>query len=385
MFYIHGGLFTIGSGNSDQLGPDFLLDHDVLLVTFNFRLGALGFLSLDIEETPGNVGLKDQVAALKWVKRNIAKFGGDPDNVTIFGQSSGGSSVTLHLLSPMSKGFFKRAVALSGVFFKDFDVPFEHKRRAFLLTQKLGLYTKDPKKAVQFLKAAHAEDLVKTKPFVLYSEKPRRDMLELFYFRPIVEDEIKSNYYGNQPFLTEDPQKLLNENKTNNVYLILGHTTEEGINRASTQRRDLLKYLPFYKEFFVPSKITYKLNSTEVLKLGDRIQEHYFGNKEVCKGSFREIIKFYTYFNYVYNIHRFLEMWVKTGNKAYFYEFSCFSERNIYGKNGIKYGLCRATHTDDLPYLFDGPKFNLMLKKESPSYKMIVQTCTLYTNIAKYG
>ncbi|KAJ8716856.1 hypothetical protein PYW07_003483 [Mythimna separata] len=159
MFYLHGGFLIIGSGNSDKLGPDFLLDHDVVLVTINYRLGVLGFLSFDTEETPGNAGLKDQVAALKWVKKNIAKFGGDPDNVSIFGQSAGGASVTLHLISPMSKGLFKRAIAMSGVYFKDFNLPFEHVRRAFLLTQQLGLKTQDPKKAMQFLKSAPVEKL----------------------------------------------------------------------------------------------------------------------------------------------------------------------------------------------------------------------------------
>ncbi|KAJ8723106.1 hypothetical protein PYW08_003018 [Mythimna loreyi] len=381
MVYIHGGFFVIGSGNSDRLGPDFLLDHDVVLVTINYRLGVLGFLSLDIKEAPGNAGLKDQVAALNWVKKNIANFGGDPDNVTIFGQSAGGSSVTLHLLSPMSKGLFKRAIAMSGVLFKDFGLPFEHVRRVYLLTQQLGLNTHDPKEAIRFLKSAPAEKLVTAKPFVLYSEKPRRDVLELFYFKPIVE----SNKGSSQPFLTEDPLKLLNENKTNIADLIIGHTTKEGISRAITQKKAILKYFPYYKEYFVPSNITYKLNSSEILELGDRVKKHYFGDKEVSEETMKEVIELYTYFNYDYNIYRFLELWLKTGNKAYFYEFACFSERNINGKTGIQYGLEQATHADDIPYLFDGSSVPLELNKTSPSYKMITQTCTLYTNFAKYG
>lgn len=70
-------------------GPDYLLQKDVILVTFNYRVGPLGFLSFTDPEVgiPGNAGLKDQVFALKWVKKNIANFGGDPENVTIFGQS----------------------------------------------------------------------------------------------------------------------------------------------------------------------------------------------------------------------------------------------------------------------------------------------------------
>ncbi|KAF4530007.1 hypothetical protein B566_EDAN009183 [Ephemera danica] len=114
MVYVHGGGFFSGSGSSTELGPEYLLARDVVLVTFNYRLGPLGFLSTGTEHIPGNAGLKDQVAALRWVHINIAKFGGDPRLVTIFGQSAGGASVHYHVLSPMSRGLFQRAIIQSG-------------------------------------------------------------------------------------------------------------------------------------------------------------------------------------------------------------------------------------------------------------------------------
>lgn len=91
MVWIHGGGFTSLSGNTDMFGPDYFMQKDVVLVTFNYRLGPIGFLSLKDPalEVPGNAGLKDQNFALKWVQRNIASFGGDPHNVTIFGESVG--------------------------------------------------------------------------------------------------------------------------------------------------------------------------------------------------------------------------------------------------------------------------------------------------------
>lgn len=88
MFFIHGGAFKSGSGNIDHYGPDFLVQYGIVLVTINYRLEALGFLCLDTAEVPGNAGMKDQVTALKWVHENIANFGGDPKNVTIFGESA---------------------------------------------------------------------------------------------------------------------------------------------------------------------------------------------------------------------------------------------------------------------------------------------------------
>lgn len=89
MVWIHGGGFMGGSSKTDVYGPDYLLQKNVVIVSFNYRLGVIGFLSLSDPElnVPGNTGLKDQVFALKWVQKNISKFGGDPGNVTLFGES----------------------------------------------------------------------------------------------------------------------------------------------------------------------------------------------------------------------------------------------------------------------------------------------------------
>lgn len=101
--YIHGGAFQFGGGIG--YGPQYLLDSDdFVYVSINYRLGPLGFATTGDEILPGNNGLKDQVAALKWIQRNIAAFGGNPGAVTIAGMSAGGASVHYHLLSPMSAG-----------------------------------------------------------------------------------------------------------------------------------------------------------------------------------------------------------------------------------------------------------------------------------------
>ena len=93
-------------------------NHGVIGVTINYRLGPLGFMVLpelhDEAGKSGNYGLYDQLTAIKWVRNNIAAFGGDPDNITIMGQSAGAMSVQQHCLSPLTKGLFKRAVMCSG-------------------------------------------------------------------------------------------------------------------------------------------------------------------------------------------------------------------------------------------------------------------------------
>jgi para-nitrobenzyl esterase len=120
MVWIHGGFFAMGSGSDPRFdGASFARSGDTVLVTLNYRLGALGFLQLrgiggsDYDDC-GNLGLMDQVAALRWIRENIAVFGGDPDRVTIFGQSAGGRSVGALLAMPSAAGLFQQAIIHSG-------------------------------------------------------------------------------------------------------------------------------------------------------------------------------------------------------------------------------------------------------------------------------
>ena len=108
MVWIHGGAFKLGSNNYNRLGPQHFVTKDVIVISVNYRLGPLGFLSLGSEEVPGNAGLRDQLMALTWVKENIENFGGDPDSVTFFGESAGSRSINFHILSPLGNGLFQR-------------------------------------------------------------------------------------------------------------------------------------------------------------------------------------------------------------------------------------------------------------------------------------
>jgi len=119
LVWIHGGAFVMGAGSAIAYhGAGLARRGDVVVVTLNYRLGALGFLALgDIAPSGGfeaNVGLRDQLAALRWVQQNVAAFGGDPANVTVFGESAGGMSVGALLGTPAARGLFARAIAQSG-------------------------------------------------------------------------------------------------------------------------------------------------------------------------------------------------------------------------------------------------------------------------------
>ena len=115
MVFIHGGSFTSGSGANPLYNGSSLAARGVVVVTLNYRIGALGFLA-GIEGLTGNYGFLDQQLALKWVRDNIAGFGGDPDKVTIFGESAGAMSVGLHLQSPESRPLFRAAIMESNPF-----------------------------------------------------------------------------------------------------------------------------------------------------------------------------------------------------------------------------------------------------------------------------
>eukprot|EP00443_Scrippsiella_acuminata_P085136 CAMPEP_0115521164 /NCGR_PEP_ID=MMETSP0271-20121206/79395_1 /TAXON_ID=71861 /ORGANISM="Scrippsiella trochoidea, Strain CCMP3099" /LENGTH=669 /DNA_ID=CAMNT_0002952367 /DNA_START=32 /DNA_END=2038 /DNA_ORIENTATION=- len=113
MVYIHGGALTFGSKYAGSFADFFVQEGDVVVVTINYRLNVFGFWTDSRARTPKNFGLRDQIAALKWVRENIAAFGGDRNSVTIFGNSAGGLSVTALLQSPKAKGLFHKAIAQS--------------------------------------------------------------------------------------------------------------------------------------------------------------------------------------------------------------------------------------------------------------------------------
>lgn len=120
MVWIHGGAFVFGSGSGPEVSGEEFAKKDVILVTFNYRLGRLGHFAFPAlsqehpEEHKGSYAYMDQIMALKWVKNNISAFGGDPDNVTIFGESAGGVSVHSLLTIPLAKGLFHKAIIQSG-------------------------------------------------------------------------------------------------------------------------------------------------------------------------------------------------------------------------------------------------------------------------------
>lgn len=379
--FLHGGLYKTLSGNVDNFGPDFLVNHGVILITINFRLEVLGFLCLNTKEVPGNASMKDQVAALRWIQQNIAKFGGDPDNVTVMGQSAGGVSSALFMVSPLAKNLFKRVIIMSGSPFVDWIIPYESSRKAFELGKQLGKDTNDPNELLEFLQTRPAAQLVDTNPSISgYEDLVSRDAFKLNQFTPVVEKDFGQDY-----FMIEEPKAIFEAGNASDVDILIGFNNLEPLFEIP-QLESLSSYYNRYPEMLVPRKIFLQSTPTEVLKISDEIREHYFGRKHITTELMKEILAYVLDSGFFYDIYEFLKLLPKeASSKRYFYQFSGVSDRNIYGAMGSKYGISGASHYDDLMHLFDAKKANLSLDKSSKDYKIVQNICTLFTNFAKYG
>lgn len=148
LFAIHGGAYQFGSALT---GPKFLMDHDVIHVAINYRVGIFGFLSTEDHILPGNMGLKDQSMALRWTWENILAFGGDPRKITIIGISAGAASVHYHYLSPMSKGLFQNGISMSGTAFGPSKQCENSREKSQKLASLMGCPTETMQKAIDCL------------------------------------------------------------------------------------------------------------------------------------------------------------------------------------------------------------------------------------------
>lgn len=167
--FIYGGAFQV-FGLSDSAANHFM-DKNVIFVTFNYRLGILGFLSTEDDVVSGNMGLKDQALALKWIKENIEAFGGDPNKITITGISAGGASVHYHYLSPMSAGLFRNGISLSGTALMPWPLAKNSRKKAFKLGELMNCNTSDTNAMIQCLRSKDAKTLLEAETNFTVTEK----------------------------------------------------------------------------------------------------------------------------------------------------------------------------------------------------------------------
>ncbi|CAG7822044.1 unnamed protein product [Allacma fusca] len=160
--FIHGGGFNTGAAASLIYGPDFIVDENIVLITIQYRLGVLGFLSTEDRVTPGNWGLLDQIEALNWVKSNVASFGGDPDKITVMGEGAGAASVSLLTLTTRARGLFGNMILLGGTALNPQYLQKNPLESAKELGSRLQCNSyKDFQQLVDCIRASSTENLVK--------------------------------------------------------------------------------------------------------------------------------------------------------------------------------------------------------------------------------
>ncbi|XP_057282932.1 acetylcholinesterase, partial [Pezoporus wallicus] len=217
LVWIYGGGFYSGAASLDVYdGRVLAAAEGVVVVSMNYRVGALGFLAFPGHpEAPGNAGLLDQRLALRWIQRNIRAFGGDPGAVTLFGESAGAASVGIHLLSAGSLGLFRRAVLQSGSPNGPWATigPGEARRRALALGAALGCVGNDTE-VVACLRERPAPELVESEAVVV----PQGSVFR-FAFVPVVDGEV----------LRESPEELLGgDGGLHGIDVLLGAVQDEG-------------------------------------------------------------------------------------------------------------------------------------------------------------
>ena len=316
LVYIHGGAFNEGSGSILVYDGEELAKKGIIVVTINYRLGVLGFLAHPelTKESPnnasGNYGLLDQVAALKWIKTNIAAFGGDPGRVTIDGQSAGASSVNLLVASPLAKGLFTGAIAESGSSFS-----------------ALNSGTKLADAEASGLKFAEAKGAKSISDLRSMSYK------ELTAALPQGTAPIRFGAVVDGWFLPEPINVIFSKAGQNDVPIITGYNADEGSSSPAYGKSTL-------KEFKESASARYKEQSSKYLSLYNPTTDVEAGliSKEAARDQSR--------------VSMFL--WAKNRAKtAKTNAYTYFFDQAIPWPEHPEFG---AFHTSEVPYVFNNLK-----------------------------
>lgn len=385
---IHSGGLLTGNATEDFNGPDYFMENEVVLVNFQYRIGVFGFLSLDNSELniPGNAQFRDHIMALKWIQKNISNFGGDPQNVTILGESWGGGSASYHMLTDKSKGLFHRAVLMSGNALNNLYTFYPKRDWAARLCAKMGYEgPRDDKSMLEFLENADEREIVMVSAQVLTSDEKN---VEAFSspFGPTIE-----SYDNGNAFLTDDIIKMARTGWGNDIDIIIGNTSNEMVLIKS-----LLAKVPAvfstYENFqrYVPRELNLAVNSDERIKLAGILKNHYYGDKEVTPENGDGLLAVNNDFILNHAMYRILSSRLKNGTgKSYAYRFDYVTKnncmRNLYKVDESFEG---AAHGDDCSFIFrmkgmEGENFSL---NEDPLMLKGIKLMTgIITNFATTG
>lgn len=277
------GGFYLGSGSSSNHGPEYLLEEDLVLVTFNYRLAFFGFTSIGSADAIGNAGFKDQALVLKWVHDHIHFFGGDPNCVTLIGDSAGGMSVQLHLVSPLSQHLFHRAFLMSGGVLPQAPSPPSQPHLFLKLANLIGCSKNE--NLFDCVRNADTKSITNSlrKIFDFGWDNP------VYPWLPIVEpknaDEVT--------FLDEDPIQLLQNGSINGIPIMVSTTKDE----TSMSAMYLFEHTELLAEYLnefsrvAPICMQYKANETITRAMEERYVPHALNDREHFVDLFVQIAR----------------------------------------------------------------------------------------------
>ncbi|KAH8280909.1 hypothetical protein KR054_004022 [Drosophila jambulina] len=382
MVYIYGGGFCKGGALRSKYGPDYLMSKDVVYVIFNYRLCSLGFLSLPSPESkvPGNAGLHDQIMALHWVKEHIRNFNGDPENITLFGESAGAASVHFMMCLPQAKCLFHKAIMMSGSMLSPWvDAP-ERQNLFRRLATAAGYQGPENEAAMlEFLRKVAAEKLLGHEFFTARE----RCFGFLFPFVPGVASTEDGLVQASYPQLMKDAW-------SRQVPLLLGGTSFEGLvfypfcKLDNGYMLDLLKHEP---AMVLPHELYNSMSAEERLQASDELVKHHYGPRGITKNNVTQILDLFSYKLFWHGIHRVvLSRLSQARAPTYLYRFDFDSPRwnlmrNHLCGDDIKRGVC---HADDLGYIFR-KKDHMKLPLDSAEYLTIQRMVSILTTFAKTG
>lgn len=272
--FIHGGGFYGGTNNPILYGPDLFMDtKQVVLVTITHRLNVFGFLATGDKASPGNYGLKDQTMAMRWIKRHIGAFGGDPDSITFMGHSAGSTSVNYHLVSRHSEGLYKNAIMLSGTVNAPWGDPVERPREVVNRhARALGIKNAaqlDSMDLVEVLRRIPAKDLTTT-VIDLY----QWDILPVAPYAPVVEPPGTED-----AFLSVHPRILLAQGDFVKVPVMMTIIDGDGINLVQPLVRLHNRHQEFNQNMYtlLPIVLEMDRNHPNMTNIVNMVRHRYFG------------------------------------------------------------------------------------------------------------
>ncbi|XP_043476477.1 esterase FE4-like [Leptopilina heterotoma] len=380
--FFHPGGFYVRSGQSHLEGPEYLLDKEIVLVTVNYRLGSLGFMSTGDSLLPGNLGLKDQVVALRWIRDNIKEYGGDPDSVTITGYSAGSWSVSLHMVSPMSKGLFHRAIAMSGSAIYQKPLPMEQKNLAIKQAEILDCPTDTVGNMLICMNTKTAEEFANSlSQFFEWHGDP------ILVWTPVIEPEVN----GVERFLPDDPVKLIKEGNFSQVPFIGGFNKDEfggvsllPIAEAKKGNFSLFDEWNTNWDSIAPISFLYERDTNRSKEISKELYKFYNHDKPISVDNLQGIADLYCDGVIAYSEHRLINLLASSSKMPiYYYHFTYQGRYShvIDPETQKPYGV---SHHDDLLYLFYIKQFPFF-KENDPELMTVERMTAIWENFAKTG